>query len=95
MLGGRSHHVVLLPVYGASEALIEGAESSDLMVKIQKNNSSIPVDLLSKTDVLAGKCQDFLFADDILLMQGAGDVGSLALSLAEKCLVEKEGVLED
>lgn len=73
--------LILLDVYSAGETAIPGADSRMLSGTIRRRGKVDPVFLPEKTqlyDVLTNVLRD----NDVLLMQGAGDIGALALELA-------------
>jgi UDP-N-acetylmuramate--alanine ligase len=73
--------LLLLNVYSAGETPIPGADSVALLKSIHLNNQSHPVHIEDKkhlTETLHEVLQD----GDVLLLQGAGDIGSIAQSLA-------------
>lgn len=73
--------LILLEVYSAGEAPILGADGRMLSGSIRSRGKVDPIFVPEKsqlTDVLL----DVLRHDDLLLMQGAGDIGALALELA-------------
>lgn len=73
--------LVLLDVYSAGETPIPGADSRMLSGTIRRRGRVDPVFVPEKSqlyDVLANVLRD----NDVLLMQGAGDIGALALELA-------------
>lgn len=73
----------LLDVYSAGESHIEGADSMSLIKGI-KHNAELIADLQSLPSVLSRELKD----GDVLLMQGAGNIGSLAARLAATQLKE-------
>jgi UDP-N-acetylmuramate--alanine ligase len=81
--------LVLLDVYSAGEAPIAGADGRTLSFSIRNRGSTDPIFVADKSElssVLASVLQD----GDVLLMQGAGDIGTLAMELATKGLVPAE-----
>ncbi len=72
-------YLILLPTYAASEDRIEGATSEALRDRLQEQGVS--AQLLPQEDV-----RDYLgqiaTAGDIVLFQGAGDIGQLAKAMA-------------
>lgn len=79
--------LVLLDVYSAGEAYIEGADGAALTKAICEHSQMVPV-FVEKHQDLASKLQDLLRDGDILLMQGAGNIGALASHLAATQLRE-------
>ena len=77
--------LLMLDVYSAGEAPIVGADSRDLCRTIRQRGKVDPI-LVSKPDELSGILKTVLKGGDVLLTQGAGDIGSLAAKLAESQL---------
>jgi len=78
--------LVLMEIYPAGEKVIPGADGRSLCRSIRQRGQVEPVFMERDEDplkVLSGVLQD----GDILLTQGAGDIGSLAAGLADKKLV--------
>lgn len=73
--------LVLLDVYSAGEAPIPGADSRMLAGTIRSRGRLDPIFLPDKTRLLEA-LSDVVQDNDILLMQGAGDIGALAVELA-------------
>ncbi len=73
--------LVLLDVYPAGESYIEGADGASLAEAIQKQSNMVPI-FVEQHDKLASVLQDVLRDGDVLLMQGAGNIGALATQLA-------------
>ena len=79
---GQSQMLVLLEVYAAGEQPVAGANSGALAQAIKDQGGVEPVVVSDQRDlpaVLLGLLED----QDILLMQGAGDIGRLSATLAE------------
>lgn len=77
--------LILLDIYSAGETPIPGAESRLLSGSIRSRGRVDPIFVPDKahlTESLLGILQD----NDVLLMQGAGDIGSLANDLANNTL---------
>lgn len=72
--------LLLFDVYSAGEAPIAGADSLHLCELI-KQRGKHPV-LISPKEILSQMLRDTLKDGDILLMQGAGDIGGIAAKLA-------------
>lgn len=73
--------LVLLDVYSAGEDIIAGADSRSLSGSIRQRGKVDPIyveDRAELFDVLQG----LLVADDILITQGAGDVGKLSKEIS-------------
>ncbi len=82
--------LVLLDVYSAGEQPIIGADGRALAFSIRSRGRVDPIfvsDLSELHTLLASILQD----QDMLLMQGAGDIGALASELAAQGLVDSEG----
>jgi len=73
--------LVLLDVYAAGEDFIEGADGKSLVQKILKLGKIKP-HFVEDHEKLSGILQNVLRAGDILLMQGAGNIGGMASHLA-------------
>jgi len=79
---GEAQLLILLDVYPAGETKIEGADAQALAKAIRSRGVLEPIvvsDQKQLAAVLGGVLQDH----DVLLMQGAGDIGRLAAALAE------------
>jgi UDP-N-acetylmuramate--alanine ligase len=79
--------LVLLDVYSAGETPIQGADSASLRQAILERGKVIPYLVTEHAD-LATLLQNILLDGDILLMQGAGNIGALASNLAASQLRE-------
>lgn len=79
--------LVLLDVYSAGEAYIEGADGASLTKAISERGKMHPV-LVKEHQQLANILQHELKDGDVLLMQGAGNIGMLASHLASTQLQE-------
>lgn len=77
--------LVLLDVYSAGEAVIPGADSEALTQAIKENGKIFAIHVKRHAE-LAFKLQEVLRDGDILLMQGAGNIGALAAQLAAEGL---------
>jgi UDP-N-acetylmuramate--alanine ligase len=77
--------LVLLDVYSAGEACIEGADGASL-VKAIKNRGKMDPIFVNQHQDLAAILQKVLRDGDVLLMQGAGNIGMLASNLAQSGL---------
>lgn len=73
--------LVLLDVYSAGESYIEGADGASLIKAIKEHSKMVPV-FVEQHAQLASVLQTILRDGDILLMQGAGNIGALASNLA-------------
>jgi UDP-N-acetylmuramate--alanine ligase len=74
--------LVLLDVYAAGEEEIVGADSRSLARSIRQAGFVDPV-LLSDNGQLAVRLSKFLIDGDVLIMQGAGNIGRLSKMLSE------------
>jgi UDP-N-acetylmuramate--alanine ligase len=79
--------LVLLDVYSAGEAPIQGADGKSLAQKINEYGTINPV-FIERHDELAFALAETLRPNDVLLMQGAGNIGALASNLAATQLSE-------
>jgi UDP-N-acetylmuramate--alanine ligase len=79
--------LVLLDVYSAGETPIEGADGATLFKSICERGEKNPV-FIEQHQQLANDLQNVLRDGDILLMQGAGNIGGLASHLAATHLRE-------
>ncbi|MGM0614420.1 MAG: UDP-N-acetylmuramate--L-alanine ligase [Pseudomonadota bacterium] len=78
--------LVLLDVYSAGENVIPGAEGRSLAGSIRQRGEIDPLFVESKQE-LPGILQNVLRPGDILITQGAGDIGGIAQSLAKAQLM--------
>ncbi|MHB1947502.1 MAG: UDP-N-acetylmuramate--L-alanine ligase [Gammaproteobacteria bacterium] len=79
--------LVLLDVYSAGEAFIPGADGASLVKAIREHSQMIPI-FVEQHQKLAVTLQEILRDGDVLLMQGAGNIGALASQLAATGLRE-------
>jgi UDP-N-acetylmuramate--alanine ligase len=77
--------LLLLDVYSAGEAPIPGAEGRTLAGSIRQRGEVDPIFVQEKSE-LPGLLARVLRPNDILITQGAGDVGGISLALAEAAL---------
>jgi UDP-N-acetylmuramate--alanine ligase len=77
----QADDLFLFDVYSAGEPYIEGADSPTLARSIQSIGKLLPRYLPQKS-ALPAALKDVLQDGDVLLMQGAGDIGSIAAKLA-------------
>lgn len=77
----------LLDVYSAGEPPIQGADGKSLVNEIRKRGQSDPV-FVEKHEALPSLFQHELKDGDVLLMQGAGNIGAIAARLAATKLQE-------
>ncbi|TDP32685.1 UDP-N-acetylmuramate--L-alanine ligase [Idiomarina aquatica] len=73
--------LLLLEVYSAGEAAVTGADSRSLSRSIRQRGQVEPV-YVSSPDELVNVIGDMLEPNDLLLTQGAGNIGALAKRLA-------------
>ncbi|SHF50032.1 UDP-N-acetylmuramate--L-alanine ligase [Modicisalibacter ilicicola DSM 19980] len=73
--------LLLLDVYSAGETLIPGAEGRTLAGSIRQRGRVDPLFVEKKTE-LPGLLSHVLRDGDILITQGAGDIGGISLALA-------------
>lgn len=78
--------LLLMEVYAAGEKAIPGADSRNLCRSIRQRGKLDPV-YVESAEVLPQLLNSVLQEDDILLTQGAGNIGNIASSLAEGELV--------
>ena len=79
--------LMLLDVYSAGEKFIQGADGATLAHEISKQSKVKPI-FVEKHDALPSLFASELKDGDILLMQGAGNIGALAARLAATELKE-------
>ena len=81
--------LLLLDVYSAGEAPINGADSKSMCGSIRQRGTIDPVHVSSEDDLHA-ILSNVLRSDDLLITQGAGDIGAISKKLAGggdlKCL---------
>lgn len=73
--------LILLDVYSAGEAYIEGVDALSLKRAITEHGRIEPI-FVKQHEALANVLQDVLLDGDVLLMQGAGNIGMIASHLA-------------
>ena len=78
--------LILLEVYSAGETSIAGADGRTLAFSIRNRGKLDPIFMPEKSG-LSDILTNVLEHDDILIMQGAGDIGALAIELAKTGLV--------
>jgi UDP-N-acetylmuramate--alanine ligase len=79
--------LMLLDVYSAGEAYIQGADGATLAKEIKKHGQIEPI-FVEQHDTLPSLFARELKDGDVLLMQGAGNIGALAARLAATELKE-------
>ncbi|MDX1901419.1 MAG: UDP-N-acetylmuramate--L-alanine ligase [Gammaproteobacteria bacterium] len=87
----KPDQVFLLDVYSAGEKIIEGADSASLVRRM--NEKGVPAKHISQHHAVAAELQNILQEGDVLLMQGAGNIGSMAMHLAASHLRESVPVV--
>lgn len=81
--------LLLFDVYSAGEAFIQQADSQTLMNLIQQTPHQLQEScLISPKEMFSKTLKTVLKDNDILLMQGAGDIGNIAAALASSSLKE-------
>ena len=75
-----SDQLLLLDIYAAGEQPIAGADSKDLVTTIHNTNKSASL-ICEKT--LLSKLDSLVNDGDVVLLQGAGSVGQIALNLMQ------------
>ena len=76
--------LLLMEVYAASEVPIAGIDSRALIRNIRLRGKVEPV-FVTDNDALFDILPNILRADDILLIQGAGNIGAMAPRLKQEC----------
>ena len=84
-LGGVDQ-LLLLPIYSAGEDELQGVSSDALAARI-RGRHKIDVSTIANPQALSEALQQLLIDDDVLVMQGAGDVGKISAALASGELV--------
>lgn len=79
--------LILLDVYPAGEAPIPGADGRSLSRSIRQRGAVDPV-FIDDTDKLPDILANILQPNDVLITQGAGNVGTLSTALARSSLKE-------
>lgn len=82
--------LILLDVYSAGEAPITGADSRTLAFNIRSRGKIDPIFIADKRE-LSGILANVLQDNDVLLMQGAGDISALATELAANAKISELG----
>jgi UDP-N-acetylmuramate--alanine ligase len=80
--------LLLLDVYSAGEEFIPGADGKTLIEKIIAHDDANTQVFVERHDELPALLATHLKAGDVLLMQGAGNIGALAANLAASQLRE-------
>lgn len=76
----RVDRLLLLDVYAAGEQPVQGVDAGQLAAEIRRSSSLDPVHVRD-TEALPALLADLLQKDDLLLTQGAGITGGIALQL--------------
>ena len=87
---GEVDQLLMLEVYGAGEAPIPGADSRALMRSLRQRARVEPV-YVDDPAKLAGLLDTILRDGDLLVTQGAGNVGAIARELAEQVKGQEKG----
>jgi UDP-N-acetylmuramate--alanine ligase len=74
--------LLLLDVYAASEEPIEGVDSRSLCRSIRQRGKIDPV-YVGQAEQVYGVLEDIINDQDIVFLQGAGNVGNIAALLAK------------
>ena len=90
---GESSVLLLMEVYPAGEEPIPGADSRNLCHSIRQRGQLDPI-YIERGVELAPLVKPLLRAGDILLCQGAGDIGGLAPQLVKHPLFAAQGELK-
>lgn len=83
VLSQQPDKLILLDVYSAGETPIVGAEGKTLFEAVQQQSKTNPL-FAEKIENLAAILESVLQDGDILLMQGAGSIGTVAPALAQQ-----------
>lgn len=84
----KSDAVLLLDVYAAGEKVIEGADSRSLCRSIRQRSAQEPI-FVPSTDDIQTLLARVLLEGDVLLVQGAGNIGHVAQDLAQNAFLKK------
>ena len=74
--------LLLLPVYSANEELIPGSDSQSLYKALLEYNDKLDIDYI-EYDLFLDKLDSHVKDNDILVMQGAGDISNLITVLKD------------
>jgi UDP-N-acetylmuramate--alanine ligase len=86
--------LLLLEVYSAGEEVVSGADSKSLCRSIRQRGAVEPI-YVAGIGQAPEVLNDVVRAGDIILTQGAGDVGSLARTLAEQGVARRDTIKGD
>lgn len=78
--------LILLEIYSAGEAPIPGISSSALQQYLSEQYGKMS-ELITESRQLSSFLETFIAADDVVLFQGAGNIGQMALDLAASAAV--------
>lgn len=81
--------LLLLDVYAAGEELIDGADSKALCRSIRQRGQIEPI-YVGQPEELQGVIADVMKDGDVLLTQGAGNIGRIAKELEQSKLLQTE-----
>jgi UDP-N-acetylmuramate--alanine ligase len=80
---GSADEVILLPVYGAGEAPVDGATSQALADSIRRHDPGRPVEVLASLELLPDALRGRLHRGDVAVCMGAGDIQRVSLKLKQ------------
>ena len=86
----RCDVLLLLDVYAAGEAPIAGADSRSLARSIRQRGQLEPIFVEQIEDVAAVLC-GVMAEGDVVITQGAGNIGRLAQELATMDFLQEQG----
>jgi UDP-N-acetylmuramate--alanine ligase len=75
--------LIVLEVYSAGEAPILGADSQSLCHKIRQISSLDPM-FVQNVNALRDQIEPLLAKDDVLIIQGAGNIGAIAKEMVNE-----------
>jgi len=75
-------NLILLDIFPAGEKPLKGADGKSLLDAISKKSKNTPL-FITRDTAIKTVLTDYLKDGDVLLMQGAGDVGAMAKALVE------------
>jgi UDP-N-acetylmuramate--alanine ligase len=73
-----SDELLLLDIYSAGENAIPGVSSESLAKEIRNNDKRVT---MVNEESLKAKLDEYIKDGDVILMQGAGSIGQMALNL--------------
>jgi UDP-N-acetylmuramate--alanine ligase len=74
--------LLLFDIYAAGETVIPGISSDSLANQIRKNDKRVT---MVNEQSLKSMLDEFIKDGDVILMQGAGSIGQMAVNLMKKC----------